>query len=252
MNKLLNVKFEDYSQEIVSPLKFEELIKVCYEKFNNKFIFNCNCYLDNKELIDNNEKYINLILKNQENKLNINFKNEKNSDLSLKMNEFLINENKELKNEIQILKKKYNVNIIEDKKYYLGLNCKYLNKNSEKTIELNKIKKDNPIYHTFKIQNNGTDPFPSDTILKCDNTLDSDIFFYPVNLKFCLMNFDDNNELYYNVEVIINFKSYKKIEEKNYNIRAYLVSDSKGRIGDQNNFCSFQLKVINNNNINKL
>ena len=254
MNKILNVKFEDYSQEIVSPLKFEELIKICYEKFNNKFIFNCNCYLDNKELIDNNEKYINLILNKPENKLNIIFKNEKNYDLSLKMNEFLINKNKELTNEINILKNKFNDyqnNTIEDNNYYIGLSCKFLNKNSEKIIELDKIKEKNPIYHTFKIQNNGSEPFPPDTILKCDNTFDSDIFFFPVNIKFCLMNYDDNNKLYYNVEVIINFKSYKNIEEKTYEIRAYLVSDSKGRIGDQNNFCTFKLIVINNN-INQL
>ena len=166
------------------------------------------------------------------------------------MNEFLINKNKELTNEINILKNKFNDyqnNTIEDNNYYIGLSCKFLNKNSEKIIELDKIKEKNPIYHTFKIQNNGSEPFPPDTILKCDNTFDSDIFFFPVNIKLCLMNYDDNNKLYYNVEVIINFKSYKNIEEKTYEIRAYLVSDSKGRIGDQNNFCTFKLIVINNN-----
>ena len=120
------------------------------------------------------------------------------------MNEFLINENKELKYEIKNLKNKYNEyknNIIEDNNHYIGLSCKFLNKNSEKNIILDQIKIENPIYHTFKIQNNGSDPFPPDTLLKCDNTLDySDIFFYPVNIQFCLMSVDDNNELYNNVE----------------------------------------------------
>ena len=65
------------------------------------------------------------------------------------------------------------------------------------------------------------------------------------------MSFDENNEVYYNAEVIINFKSYKNIEEKTYEMRAYLISDSKGRIGEKNNFCIFQLTVINYN-INKI
>ena len=65
------------------------------------------------------------------------------------------------------------------------------------------------------------------------------------------MSFDDNNEIYYNAEVIINFKSYKNIQEKTYNIKAYLISDSKGRIGDENNFCTFQL-IVKNYNINEI
>ena len=97
----------------------------------------------------------------------------------------------------------------------------------------------------------GTDPFPADTILKCDNTIDSDIFFYPVKLDFCTMSFNENNEVYYNAEVIINFKLYKNIQEKTYEMRAYLISDSKGRIGEENNFCIFQL-IVTNYNINKI
>ena len=263
MNKYLNIQYKDLSKEIVSPSNFYELIIQCSEKFNDKSILYCKCFLENnenKELIDNHEKYFKFILNNKENYLNIIFKNENNIQQSFQIFEFLINQNKELKDEIENLRKK--IKIYENKEstdknadnnsYHIGLNCKFLNKNSEKIIDLKKIKKDIPIYHTFKIQNNGTEPFPADTILKCDNTLDSDIFFYPVNLGFCLMSFDDNNEIYYNVEVIINFKSYKNIQEKTYNIKAYLISDSKGRIGDENNFCTFQLIVKNYNNINEI
>ena len=262
MNKLLLAQYENLSKEIVSPLNFEELIKKCYEKFNDKYIFICKCFLENNEnkvLIDNNEKYIDLILNNKENQLNLIFKNENNIELSLQMIIYLINQINLLKEKIENLEKIIadyeNKEIIDTKKdnisYYTGLNCKFLNKYSEKFFDLNKIKKNIPIYHTFKIKNNGTDFFPADTILKCDNTIDSDIFFYPVKLDFCPMSFDENNEVYYNAEVIINFKSYKNIEEKTYEMRAYLISDSKGRIGEENNFCIFQLKVINYN-INKI
>ena len=262
MNKYLKVQYENLSKEIVSPLNFEELIIQCYKNFNDKLIFICKCFLENnenKELIDNNDKYIDLILNNKENHLILIFKNENNIELSLQMNVFLINQVNVLKEENAKLKKNNpdyeNKEIIDIKSdtnsYYTGLNCKFLNKNSEKIIDINKIKKSIPIYHTFKIKNNGTDPFPADTILKCDNTIDSDIFFYPVKLDFCPMSFDENNEVYYNAEVIINFKTYKNIQEKTYEMRAYLISDSKGRIGEKNNFCTFQLTVINYN-INKI
>ena len=257
MNKYLKVQYGNMQKEIVSPLKFEELIKNCYDKFNDKYIFISKCFLENNEnkvLIDNNEKYFDLILNNKENHLNLIFKNENNIELSLQMIIYLINQINLLKEKIENLEKiiaNYENKEKDNNSYYTGLNCKFLNKYSEKIIDLNKIKKSIPIYHTFKIKNNGTVPFPADTILKCDNTIDSDIFFYPVKLDFCPMSFDENNEVYYNVEVIINFKSYKNIEEKTYEMRAYLISDSKGRIGEKNNFCIFQLTVINYN-INKI
>ena len=257
MNKFLLAQYENLSKEIVSPLNFEELIKKCYEKFNDKYIFICKCFLENNEnkvLIDNNEKYIDLILNNKENQLNLIFKNENNIELSLQMIIYLINQINLLKEKIENLEKiiaDYENKEKDNNSYYTGLNCKFINKYSEKIIDLNKIKKSIPIYHTFKIINNGTDPFPADTILKCDNTIDSDIFFYSVKLDFCPMSFDENNEVYYNAEVIINFKSYKNIEEKTYEMRAYLISDSKGRIGEEDNFCTFKLKVINYN-INKI
>jgi hypothetical protein len=109
--------------------------------------------------------------------------------------------------------------------------CVFFEDNEILNIKLEDLKKnDNRIKYIFKIQNNGEQPWPEDTFLKCVKE-DSDIFFFHCKtgpVKSIYNN--DYIEIYNEFEIIINFKnSYPNIGD--YHCHAILMSDSKGQMG---------------------
>ena len=116
-----------------------------------------------------------------------------------------------------------------------------LNNNETLSVHVEKINSPSPypIEFTIYIKNNNNNlTWPKDTILKCKND-NTDIFFY--HCKWNQMKTNFNGEICYAFEIILNSKT-KKITVGKYSCRFFLISDSKGRIG--NNFGQINLNVF--------
>ena len=128
------------------------------------------------------------------------------------------------------------------------LNCEFLDNkipyNHTIEEERNKITPQNPIIFFFRIKNNGKEVWPDDTLLKCEVD-DSEIYFYYVSIndedsKFIVLKNGDN---YQEFKIRVLFKNYSNIIEGNeYKLRAYLLSDKNGRIG--NDYGLLNIKVL--------
>ena len=116
-----------------------------------------------------------------------------------------------------------------------------LNNNETLSVHVEKINSPSPypIEFTIYIKNNNNNlTWPNDTILKCKND-NTEIFFY--HCKWNQMKTNFNGEICYAFEIILNSKT-KKITVGKYSCRFFLISDSKGRIG--NNFGQINLNVF--------
>jgi len=131
----------------------------------------------------------------------------------------------------------------------LPLNCEFLDNkiklNHTIEIEKNKISPQNPIIYFFRIKNNGEQVWPDDTLLKCEVD-DSEIYFYYVSIndnndaQFIVLKNGDNFQQF---KIRVLFKNYGNIIEGNeYQLRAYLLSDKSGRIG--NDYGYLTIKVL--------
>ena len=131
----------------------------------------------------------------------------------------------------------------------LPLNCEFLDNkiklNHTIEIEKNKISPQNPIIYFFRIKNNGEQVWPDDTLLKCEVD-DSEIYFYYVSIndnndaQFIVLKNGDNFQQF---KIRVLFKNYGNIIEGNeYKLRAYLLSDKSGRIG--NDYGYLTIKVL--------
>ena len=128
------------------------------------------------------------------------------------------------------------------------LNCEFLDNkipfNHTIEVEKSKIKPQNPIIYFFRIKNNGEEVWPDDTLLKCEVD-DSEIYFYYVSIKdedteFIVLKNGDN---YQQFKIRVLFKNYNNIiEGEEYKLRAYLLSDKNGRIGNDYGLLTIKVK----------
>jgi hypothetical protein len=125
-----------------------------------------------------------------------------------------------------------NLSNLVDKDIKSDYSAVFLNNNDEISVLIEKvIKSPEPIEFPFYIKNNGNLEWPNDTILKCKND-NTNIFFYHITW--------DKNETYFNGErcylfkIVLNFKTknIKNIYLGIYSCRCFLISDSKGRVGN--------------------
>ena len=120
----------------------------------------------------------------------------------------------------------------------LLLNCNFIDNNNKENhtinIQINKIMKYQPIEYHFRINNNGEQEWPNDTFLKCEND-DTEIYFYYVsnNDEDVSLVPISNDEVFYKFKVKILFKNYRNIHIGEYKLRASLISDNLGRIGNE-------------------
>ncbi len=120
----------------------------------------------------------------------------------------------------------------------LLLNCNFIDNNNTNNhtinIKINEITEYHPIEYLFRINNNGEQEWPNDTFLKCEND-DTEIYFYYVSINdqdvaFIPIN---KNEIFQQFTVKILFKNYRNISIGQYKLRASLISDKLGRIGNE-------------------
>ncbi len=181
-----------------------------------------------KELI---KDYLAIKKKNLDLKKELSLNNKENG----KVNEESLENNNEEKKNNNHLKEKNIINSIND--LFIKFNCHFLdNDNIENhiiKIKLNKISQNNPIKYHFRVRNNGNNKWPNDTILKCMND-DTEIFFFYSSINDYDSKFiNDNDGGYQMFTIIVIFKNYCNIQVGYYNLRAYLISDKFGRIGDE-------------------
>ena len=126
----------------------------------------------------------------------------------------------------------------EEESILLLLNCNFIDNNNKNnhtiTVKKNEINQYQPIEYYFRINNNGQQEWPNDTFLKCEND-DTEIYFYYVSIN------DDEvepipisqNEIFQRFKVRILFKNYRNIKIGEYKLRASLISDKLGKIGNE-------------------
>ncbi len=148
------------------------------------------------------------------------------SKIHYNMNQKIENKNSQIPNNIRI-KNIENIN---------KLDCEFLDRDKNSItieVEKNKISPQNPIIYMFRVKNIGMEPWPDDTILKCEVD-DSEIYFYYVSI-----NDEDSESIvlvdgtaYQQFKIRVLFKNYSNIiPGGEYKLRAYLLSDKCGRIG---------------------
>ena len=148
------------------------------------------------------------------------------SKMHYNMNQKIENKNSQIPNNIRI-KNIENIN---------KLDCEFLDRDKNSItleVEKNKISPQNPIIYMFRVKNIGMEPWPNDTILKCEVD-DSEIYFYYVSI-----NDEDSESIvlvdgtaYQQFKIRVLFKNYSNIiPGGEYKLRAYLLSDKCGRIG---------------------
>ena len=151
------------------------------------------------------------------------------------------NKNNNNRNNNNIVINPFNQNNFIDTNIKSDYSMIILNNNETLSVHVEKINSPSPypIEFTIYIKNNNNNlTWPKDTILKCKND-NTDIFFY--HCKWNQMKTNFNGEICYKFEIILNSKT-KKITVGKYSCRFFLISDSKGRIG--NNFGQINLNVF--------
>ena len=188
----------------------------------------------------------------------------KNKDLMKELNNESKESNQEIINRISMIEKteqtyskqvKNKQKIMKDipenikikNKVQKKFDCLFLNNNNIQNhtikIKINKINKHAQIKYSFKVNNNGREEWPDDTFLKCE-TNDTPIFFYYSTIKDNEGKYRMDNDigLIQEIEIIVVFKNYSNIKVGEYELKAYLISDKYGRIG--NNYGILNLKVL--------
>jgi len=189
----------------------------------------------NNQNNNNNNKNNNNINNNNRNNNNRNYNNINNNNRNYNN----INNNNRNNNNIVIIP--FNQNNFIDTNIKSDYSMIILNNNETLSVHVEKINSPSPypIEFTIYIKNNNNNlTWPKDTILKCKND-NTDIFFY--HCKWNQMKTNFNGEICYAFEIILNSKT-KKITVGKYSCRFFLISDSKGRIG--NNFGQINLNVF--------
>ena len=151
------------------------------------------------------------------------------------------NRNNNNRNNNNIVINPFNQNNFIDTNIKSDYSMIILNNNETLSVHVEKINSPSPypIEFTIYIKNNNNNlTWPNDTILKCKND-NTEIFFY--HCKWNQMKTNFNGEICYAFEIILNSKT-KKIAVGKYSCRFFLISDSKGRIG--NNFGQINLNVF--------
>ena len=134
------------------------------------------------------------------------------------------------------------------------LDCEFLDKDKNSItleVEKNKISAQNPIIYMFRVKNIGAEPWPNDTILKCEID-DSEIYFYYVSI-----NDEDSESIvlvdgtaYQQFKIRVLFKNYSNIiPGGEYKLRSYLLSDKYGRIGK--NYGNLIIRISKNDSEKK-
>ena len=197
-----------------------------------------NIFQDYFNQLENNSKELDEIEKDFKNLLN-DFnqfsKDKKNDKKKIK----IYTNDTDFSNDFKIIPKKgsdkynqINLSNLVDKDIKSDYSAVFLNNNDEISVLIEKvIKSPEPIEFPFYIKNNGNLEWPNDTILKCKND-NTNIFFYHITW--------DKNETYFNGErcylfkIVLNFKTknIKNIYLGIYSCRCFLISDSKGRVGN--------------------
>ena len=194
----------------------------------------------NNQNNNNNNKNNNNINNNNRNYNNINYNNINNNNIN-NNNRNNNNRNNNNRNNNNIVIIPFNQNNFIDTNIKSDYSMIILNNNETLSVHVEKINSPSPypIEFTIYIKNNNNNlTWPKDTILKCKND-NTDIFFY--HCKWNQMKTNFNGEICYAFEIILNSKT-KKITVGKYSCRFFLISDSKGRIG--NNFGQINLNVF--------
>ena len=204
---------------------------------NNNNINNNNINNNNK---NNNNRNNNNRNNNNRNNNNINYNNINYNNINYN-NINNNNRNNNNRNNNNIVINPFNQNNFIDTNIKSDYSMIILNNNETLSVHVEKINSPSPypIEFTIYIKNNNNNlTWPNDTILKCKND-NTEIFFY--HCKWNQMKTNFNGEICYAFEIILNSKT-KKIAVGKYSCRFFLISDSKGRIG--NNFGQINLNVF--------
>ena len=214
-------------------LNIQDLINSnIYILIKNKYNFQSyfNLLNNNSKKLNEIEKKINDLIKDMDS-ISLNKNNIRNNNI----NKYIPNPNKH---------KNIRISNLIDKNIKSDYSIIILNNNETLSCQVEKINSPSPypIEFTIYIKNNSNNnlEWPNDTILKCKND-NTDIFFYHSKWNQSKTNF--NGEICSYFEIILNSKT-KKIGIGTYSCRFYLVSDSKGRIG--NNCGQIFLEVYEN------
>ena len=124
-----------------------------------------------------------------------------------------------------------------------NLNAIFLNENNNGNIikkEISEIEKLNPIKYIFKIlKKNINEYWPKDILLFCIPN-DSNIYFKHIKLNDFkkVKSYKKNNNIYYEINIDIQFKKIRKVDLGDYILEAKLISDSNL------NLCKSVWKII--------